>query len=116
MSDALKPRRWFRISLRTFFVLVTLFGVWLGVQLKWIKDRSEARRQCEVSSPQQMRADGIGIAYDPKALLSLRLFAEEPAFMVVRLRGCRYTLAELEKLFPESPEVDYDWRYPPGDY
>lgn len=37
-----KPRRWFRFSLRTFLVLLTLFCVWLGVQVKWVRDRREA--------------------------------------------------------------------------
>jgi len=36
------PRRWFRYSLRTLFVLVTVFCIWLGVQVKWIGDRHEA--------------------------------------------------------------------------
>jgi len=38
-------RRWFRFSLRTLFVLVAVLGVflgWLGVQVKWIRDRHEA--------------------------------------------------------------------------
>ena len=42
MTLAPSRRRWFRYSLRTFFVLVTLLGVWLGVQVKWIRDRREA--------------------------------------------------------------------------
>ena len=41
-----KPRRrWFSYSLRTFFVLLTMFGVWLGVQVKWIRDRREFVRK-----------------------------------------------------------------------
>ncbi len=32
-------RRWFRFSLRTMFVLVTLLGVWLGWQMKIVRDR-----------------------------------------------------------------------------
>ena len=36
------PRRWFSYSLRTLFVVVTAFCVWLGVQVKWIRDRHEA--------------------------------------------------------------------------
>jgi hypothetical protein len=48
MTTLYKPRpdRWFRFSLRTLFVLVTVLGVflgWLGVQVKWIRDRREAR-------------------------------------------------------------------------
>ena len=46
MNDPAPPRRrWFRFSLRTLFVLVTIFGVWLGVQVKWIRDRHEALMQ-----------------------------------------------------------------------
>jgi len=44
MSDAaLTPapkRRWFRWSLRTMFVVVTVCG-WIGYQLNWIRQRHE---------------------------------------------------------------------------
>ena len=38
-----RPERWPQVSLKGFFVLVTLLGVvcWLGVQFKWIRDRVE---------------------------------------------------------------------------
>jgi len=42
-----RPERWPQVSLRTFFVLVTLLCVaigWMGVQVKWISDRQAARR------------------------------------------------------------------------
>ena len=32
-------RRWFRYSLRTLFVVVTLFGCWLGYELNWLRQR-----------------------------------------------------------------------------
>src|ERR1051325_1994022 len=38
----LESRRWFRFGLRTLFMLVTILGVWLGVQVKWIRGRHEA--------------------------------------------------------------------------
>lgn len=42
--DSTKPsRRWLRFRLRTFFILLTMFAVWTGVQVKWIHDRREAR-------------------------------------------------------------------------
>ena len=40
----MKPRRWFRFSLRTMFVLLTVFGVWLSVQVKWVRNRAEFKR------------------------------------------------------------------------
>jgi hypothetical protein len=33
------PRRSFRFSLGTFFVLLTIFCIWLSVQAQWIRDR-----------------------------------------------------------------------------
>ena len=40
--DKPRPRRWFRFSLRTMFVLVTVLCVWLGYSLNWIRQRREA--------------------------------------------------------------------------
>jgi hypothetical protein len=32
-------RRWFRFSLRTLFVVVTVLGCWLGYELNWVRER-----------------------------------------------------------------------------
>ena len=43
-----KPRRrWFRYSLRTFFVLLTLFGIWLAWQFNLLHQRQATRRWVE---------------------------------------------------------------------
>jgi hypothetical protein len=36
-------RRWFRFSLRTLLVAITLFGLWLGYYINWIHQRQQAR-------------------------------------------------------------------------
>ena len=36
-------RRWPQFSLRTLFVVVTVFGCWLGYQLNWIQQRKGFR-------------------------------------------------------------------------
>jgi hypothetical protein len=41
MTSAPK-RRWFRFSLRTLFVVVTVFGIWLGWQLHFVTRRKQA--------------------------------------------------------------------------
>jgi len=41
MEDPRPNRRWFRFSLRTLLVATTIIAVWLGVQVKWIRDRHE---------------------------------------------------------------------------
>ena len=35
-------RRWFRFGLRTMFVVLTVFTLWLGWQAKIVRDRKEA--------------------------------------------------------------------------
>ena len=37
-------RRWFRFSLATMFVVMTLFGIWLGWQMKIVRERCETRK------------------------------------------------------------------------
>jgi hypothetical protein len=38
-----KPRRrWFSYSLRTMFVVVTVFAIWLGWELSYIRERKDA--------------------------------------------------------------------------
>ena len=32
-------RRWFQWSLRTLFVVMALFGCWLGYEVNWIRER-----------------------------------------------------------------------------
>jgi len=46
----MKPRRWFRFSLRTFFVLLTVLGAGLGWccwQWRVVTERSSVRSLCE---------------------------------------------------------------------
>ncbi len=41
MSDPAPKRRWFRFSLRTLLVITALFGVWLGYNVNWMRQRRE---------------------------------------------------------------------------
>ena len=36
-----KPRRWFSLSLRTLFVVVTVFCCWLGSQMQVVRARND---------------------------------------------------------------------------
>ncbi len=38
-------RLWFRFRLRTLFVVLTVFGVWLGWQVTTVRDRAAVRRE-----------------------------------------------------------------------
>jgi hypothetical protein len=35
-------RRWFRFSLRTMFVVVTVLAIWLGYHINWARQRRDA--------------------------------------------------------------------------
>ena len=92
-----KPRRWFRFSLRTFFVLLTLFGVWLGMQMKWIRDRHEAIRWLE--------ARGGSVEHGRAAPLSLAMLGENGVEVLCIPRTTDDYVekgVELENLFPEA--------------
>lgn len=100
----MKPRRrWFRYSLRTFFVLLTIFGVWLGVQLRIVQKRRELWRWIEkqdiVGTVQvQYLAPPATLPW-ARALLGDRLY-DEP-----RLLGPdvdRQKLREVDELLPEA--------------
>ena len=75
----------FRFSLRTFLLLLTVFGVWLGVQVKWVRDRHDALewlRSGRISSP-WLRNHGSYIS-SPSPYLP------------------HYRTKEFESLFPEA--------------
>jgi hypothetical protein len=98
-----RPERWLQVSLRGLFVLVTILGVflgWLGVQVKWIRDRHEALewvRQHEHPMAFQ--------AVEPKPMpWSLRMFGEAPTrYITIQVpKGEKAArVRELEELFPE---------------
>jgi len=102
MPEPLPPRRWFRFSLRTMFVVVTVFAVWLGYQVNWIRERKKLRVEWEESggwivagqAPWQIRILGAG-GVEQFQCRALGLFYDRPeAREAFRQRSGR--------LFPES--------------
>ena len=116
----MKSRRWFRFTLRTFFVLWTLCGVWLGLQVKWISDRHEAATcRDEIGGSRFYRYQG-----NAKAPWSIRLLGEPGYQMVdVFVRDSENLttheeriLSRLDSLFPESRVGHTDSSYRRTDY
>src|SRR5262249_2090428 len=95
-------RRWFRYSLRTFFVLLTIFGVWLGVQVKWMRDRQQA--------VEHYSTRGVVLFWPAlpaniqKAPWPIRLLGEKAAISrMAFLRGVTDgECNRLQRLFPEA--------------
>ena len=107
-------RRWFSYSLRTLFVVLTVFCIWLGVQVKWIKDRHEAMKWVEAINrrpdPVTKRASDEVFYFDPRsAPWQIRILGElgvpEVPIKLSRIResdDLDNRLEELKRLFPES--------------
>jgi len=136
---ALVPsRRWLRFSLRWMFVAMTLFGIWLGVQVNWLRQRNEARRwiqqhgspgQWSGKNPVDVTLEELDGTQHPMAAVeapwSLRLLGES-RLAFIRLDKSKLCEADIPRLnslhalFPEAPGVDIDepglvLRWPPLD-
>jgi len=100
------PRRWFRFSLRTFFVVLTIFGVWLGVQVKWVRDRKEAIKWLTADVDPQ-RAIILDFFHDDdegsRAPFPLNLFGETGVDDIsLTSPESKQRVHELRRLFPET--------------
>jgi len=110
MKQTDAPRhRWFRYSLRTFFVVLTIFGVWLGVQVKWIRDRHEALKS--ITDRGGAFHEGFSDRM-PTAPLSLRILGE-PATGYILLPEERASEGPgIKSLFPEAEVEAVDFFNP----
>lgn len=90
-------RQSFRFTLRTFFIVLTLFGVWLGVSLNWIKDRQEARTWLSENTSHFWSGGDW-----PPAPLILRVLGEPGVYSISVSPGQTYSRDQLQRLFPEA--------------
>ncbi len=65
MSSPAPKSRQFRISLRTLFVVLTVFGVWLGWQVNIINARRTFRREayCSTSCNMDIYPEPAGVPF-----------------------------------------------------
>jgi hypothetical protein len=113
MQSNLPTRRWFRFSLKTLLIAITVFGLWLGYYVNWMHERRAAKAAPEVFSiNHEIVVElymGAQRAVPPPHPFpwSLTLLGEKPA-LAVGLHGSaddseNQRLAErYQKLFPES--------------
>ena len=113
MKQTDAPRhRWFRYSLRTFFVVLTILGVWLGVQVKWIKDRDAALND--------LSKVGYDLVAKTDAPWSIRILGADGFLCVYVFRTPSADRREIDQiidrirpLFPEATveirDVSEDW-------
>lgn len=100
-----KARRWFRFSLRTMFVLVTVIGGtlgWIGYNLQWIRAREKGYVRLQEVSPDSFESS-FEIPYMP-APWPLPWFGEKSVITrdwPVWLAESDPELKYLRKVFPE---------------
>jgi len=103
-------RRWFQFSLRTLFVVVTVSAVWLGWELKFIRDRKALRKSIvDGGGTVQMASYHRDIGFDPKYPGApvmppwRRWLGDEPIGCAVLPPGSsKIVLARATRTFPEA--------------
>lgn len=115
MTDT-ERRRWFRFSLRTLFILITVLCCWLGWQASIVHQRKQTLHEMQQNGAFQfMLADAYAQVYPPNAP-NLRLaripvvrvwLGDEPVqiiYYTAHLQG--YSEAELDRLTRTFPEAE----------
>ena len=97
-----RPDRWPQVSLRGFFVLVSLLGIvlgWIALQVKWIRQRHEATKL----------HDDVQYTWgEPSAPWSIRWLGERGRQMIVlRDDESEDERKRIEGLFPEASVRSY---------
>ena len=108
-------RRWFRFSLRTLFVVVTVFcdwtRGWFVYQLNWIWHRHAFLNESYTRSPEGWLEGSLLPDFDPpeKTPWTLRLFGEEPIsyICIIPYKGPEY-VARCKELFPEAEVESFE--------
>ena len=101
-------RRWFAYSLRTLFVVVTVFGYWLGYELNWIRERRLVFDSGKIALEMYPTRLPDGLCQPP---WPLRMFGERPIYASNMVVGPETSDAELRRLRALFPEIPID-RWP----
>jgi hypothetical protein len=129
-----KPRRSFRFSLRTLFVVVTVFACWLGYQLNWIRERhaylskadaffagaplapSRFRWNVTMADDPDLQRWSASVGLPARAPWSLRIFGE-PAVAMIDVTDEEFAqdwVKRGRRLFPEAAFFFLGESYPSG--
>lgn len=110
MSDPAPKRRWFRFSLRTFFVVVTILAVWLGYQINWIRQRRDVRASTTISIPILCFVTEEASDAPPWPLAWFGEKSGGPEWVLPATTSDE-ELARVQKLFPETLVTRlHDWK------
>ena len=107
-------RRWFRFSLRTLFVVMTVFACWLGYEINWIRQRHIVVGDTQVQTARYYL--GVWIDSKTRQSHSRRIYSVapwplnwlgEPGYWGVALKQGTSDdeVARVRRLFPEAEAV-----------
>ena len=117
-------RRWFRFSLRTMFVVVTVAGLalgWLVWQIRIVRERktvlAELQLECGddfmILTVETMKTEGYKLNDCPRIPLVRRILGDEPCHSITIPRTANMQLIErMERAFPESRLSVYERVHP----
>jgi hypothetical protein len=109
-------RRWFRWSLRTMFVVVTVFGCWLGWEFHFFRERQELRRWMDNGlhggsiTPEFVERRGARLARPVTIPIWRKWLGDEPVAVLFPPEGA--TPAQCERVvtyFPEATIINAPW-------
>ena len=103
-------RRWYRFSLRTLFVVVTVVCVWLGYSANWIRQRRNFLREEAISvstEPAPILIENWK-SEEPATPFILRPFGEEAVFAIRVPMHEQETFRLAHELFPEAYIFGWD--------
>ena len=108
-------RRWFRFGLRTMFVVLTVFTLWLGWQAKIVRDRKEALTDLESCGGRAL-APSVSRVMSSFRIPPWRwLFGDAPVYALLVPEGMDSTrIDKIHAHISEAMVITYDpSRYPP---
>jgi hypothetical protein len=124
------PKRWFRFSLRTLFVVVTVIACWLGYEFNWIRERHAfVAQQRTLVEAWSLYTESVWHPNDCAAPGLLQLFGEEghsmlliwvdsrdvddfPAADANRIRRARQLFPEARiQVFNADGATSWSWPY-----
>ncbi len=105
-------RRWVQFSLGTMLLLVTALAIWLGWELRYIR-----QRQANIREIEQLGGYAVTVADEGKTSRPLKFKAKVPVWRlwlgdkaVARFRipdGADKVLGDYQSLFPEADKPHY---------
>jgi hypothetical protein len=115
-------RRWFQWSLRTLFVVVTVFGCWLGWNINILRQRAQMRERIDANrseaNPVRFVSTDEFNKWNPgeqwevsqRLPLTLRLLGAEPVALIYlpEEHFSQSEIEQVERLFPEALVIPWD--------